>query len=38
MIKVKFYGYSLWARIIGFKFISTAVKPENGYSIRLIKK
>ena len=28
----------LWARIIGFKFISTAVKPENGYSIRLIKK
>jgi uncharacterized protein (TIGR02145 family) len=28
----------LWARIVGLIFISTAVNPENGYSVRLIKE
>jgi uncharacterized protein (TIGR02145 family) len=28
----------LWARIVGFKFMSTPVNPENGYSVRLIKE
>jgi uncharacterized protein (TIGR02145 family) len=28
----------LWSRIVGFKFTSSLNKPENGFSIRLIKK
>ena len=28
----------VWARIVGFKFMSVSIKPENGYSVRLIKK
>ena len=28
----------VWARIVGFKFMSISIKPENGYSVRLIKK
>lgn len=28
----------VWSRIVGFKFMSVSIKPENGYSVRLIKK
>ena len=28
----------LWARIVGFKFVSARVKPENGFTLRLIQK
>lgn len=27
----------VWSRIVGFKFMSVSIKPENGYSVRLIK-